>query len=206
MFKNSVSHKTIELLENLFKNNLLDDFFLVGGTAISLQIGHRISEDLDLFTDKEFSGEKIVNEIKKNFQIKPVHISDNSVEVSINGTKNFFMYWAYPLINDLKIWKSIRFADPVDLGIMKLLCLQGRSTKKDIIDLYFIDNEIIKIEDLIKIFNKHYPKDSFNLYSSLKDLINEEELEKSPMPKMIRKIDFNKCYDYVCEKIKKTIN
>ena len=50
--KETIGVSTLELLKTLLKDELLKDFFLVGGTALALQIGHRISIDLDLFTEE----------------------------------------------------------------------------------------------------------------------------------------------------------
>ena len=53
--KETVSEFTLELLKTLMEDELLENFFLAGGTALALQIGHRISLDLDLFTQVSFT-------------------------------------------------------------------------------------------------------------------------------------------------------
>jgi hypothetical protein len=58
--KKTVSKYTLELLIALMQDNLLKDFFLVGGTALSLQIGHRISIDLDLFSVNSFDDSQLL--------------------------------------------------------------------------------------------------------------------------------------------------
>ncbi len=60
MLHHSAIHKeTLELLKSLMQQDFLIDFNLAGGTALALQIGHRISIDIDLFTDKEFNPAEI---------------------------------------------------------------------------------------------------------------------------------------------------
>ena len=51
--KDVVKKETYELLKNLMNEDMLSDFFLVGGTALALKLGHRISIDLDMFTQND---------------------------------------------------------------------------------------------------------------------------------------------------------
>jgi len=52
--------KTKNLLEALSKKSFIKNFYLAGGTALSLQLGHRLSFDLDFFTPEEFDSQKII--------------------------------------------------------------------------------------------------------------------------------------------------
>ncbi|GAB6010544.1 nucleotidyl transferase AbiEii/AbiGii toxin family protein [Viscerimonas tarda] len=51
---NTVKPQLISVLRDLMQENCFNDFVLVGGTALSLRIGHRISVDIDLFTEKSY--------------------------------------------------------------------------------------------------------------------------------------------------------
>jgi len=53
LYKETISQTTLGLLTRMMKDKVLDNFILVGGTALSLQLGHRISIDIDLFCNKE---------------------------------------------------------------------------------------------------------------------------------------------------------
>ena len=55
---NTIHNNTYLVLEALSKRDYLKDFALAGGTSLALQLGHRISIDLDFFTLKEFNSEK----------------------------------------------------------------------------------------------------------------------------------------------------
>lgn len=189
------------------KKESFDNFYLVGGTALSLQLGHRQSIDLDLFSQKEFSF-NLISKLEKNY--KAINISDNSIEVSINGVKIFLLYFAFPRNRELKTIERIRLADPVDIGLMKLLALQGRTTKKDIIDLYIIHKKILPLDSLLNLFEKHFPKESFNSYRSTIKLIDREALEKTSMPKMLEDVEYQTALKtiekYIFQHISKLIN
>jgi predicted nucleotidyltransferase component of viral defense system len=199
LYTNIISKNAHNLLESICSIQNLKSFYLVGGTALSLQIGHRLSEDLDFFSQEEFKS-NIVYNIKKPYTV--TSISDNSIEISIDKTKVFFFYFAFPLYKAIIKSNNIRIAHPIDIGLMKLLCLQGRTTKKDIVDLFFIHKKVMPLEKLLDIFEKHFPKASFNSYASLSSLIDPQILAKQKMPKMLRECNWDECLNLVEDKIK----
>lgn len=198
LHKKVLANDTFNLLIRLNKTNALKSFYLVGGTALALLLNHRESIDLDFFSQEEFDSNLLQN-INEDFEVLSLH--KNSIEAIVNDTKVMFFYFAFPRFKDLINVKGIRMADPVDIGLMKLLALQGRATKKDIIDLYFIDKEVIKLNELLDIFQSYYPKEKFNSYDSLKTLLDKDTLLQQPMPRMIEKIEWEECYNEVSKKI-----
>jgi len=195
---NVLPHETLQLLKKIQKIRDFRNFYLVGGTALALYLGHRKSDDLDLFSQTEFTT-SIVHKLPDKSKVLSLH--DNSIELEIDNAKLFFFYFAYPLYKEVIMIESIRLADPVDIGLMKLLSLQRRTTRKDIIDLFFIDKEIIPLDKLLLLFEKHFPKDSFNSYDSLKRLIDPDELQSQPMLKMLVKYSWRECLETVEKKI-----
>lgn len=205
MFTKTLSKNTLSVLKKLGKWDKIKSFVLVGGTALALELGHRKSEDLDFFSKIEFRS-TVLNEFHNFKKIKTIGVFNNSVEVFLDDIKVFFMYWAYPLTKPRIRWGEIYLADPVDIALMKLFCLQGRSRKKDIIDLYFINEKIISVNKLVKMFEKRFSKESFNRYNTLKQLINIEILETDPMPEMLVKKDWDEMYFKVISQIKLYLN
>ncbi|MBD3280391.1 hypothetical protein GF389_02610 [Candidatus Dojkabacteria bacterium] len=197
LFRSTLPEHSFALLEELMENPKLKNFYLVGGTSLALQIGHRESIDLDLFSQEEFPANML-----DNYKAQQVITKfGNSIETIIQGTKVFLFNFNYKLYKPLKTINSLRLADPIDIGLMKLLALQGRTTKKDIIDLYFIDKKVLPLEELLQIFEDFYPKDSFNSYQSFKMLIDREKIEGEPDPKMLEPINWNACFEIVQNKI-----
>lgn len=203
--RNVLPEFSFRLLQDLSKKQELKDFYLVGGTALSLVLGHRISVDLDFFSSQEFSY-SLIDKIGTPFQ--PISIHNNSIECFIDKTKVFFFYFAFQRYKNLLKVESITMADPVDIGLMKLLALQGRCTKKDIIDLYFIDSQIIPLERLLAIFNDFYPKERINSYESIKTLLVPKVLNSQPDPIILKKkeyVSWDHCFSYVSKKIVKEV-
>jgi len=203
LIRKSLPDYSFKLLEELMGNKELQNFYLVGGTALALQLGHRVSIDIDLFSQKEFPANLVNTLDGKNYDTLSIH--NNSIEIIISSTKVMLFYFAFPLYKKTQLIENIRISHPIDIGLMKLLALQGRSTKKDIIDLYFIDKKVIKLEALLDLFEKHFPKSSFNSYDSLKTLIDVRSFSDEPMPRMFEDIEWENALDLVSGKVTKHI-
>lgn len=193
-----VTEETHQLLIKIQTSQYFDQFYLAGGTSLSLQLGHRKSVDLDFFTDQDFDP-RILNYFPEPY--KTMASFPNSIDIFSCNTKVFFFYFGFPRLKELLVIDKVRLLDPIDIGLNKLLAVQSRSTKKDIVDLYFIDKEIIKLEELFKLYESQYPKDSFNVYDSLTKLVDDEELDSHPVPEMLVDFDWDKAYEVVCNKI-----
>lgn len=175
-------------------------FHLVGGSALSLQLGHRQSLDLDFFSSQNF-GPQLITNLENYGKVRVISTLENTIEAEVNKTKVFLMYFGYPLYEELVVAEGIRMAGVIDIGLMKLICLHSRNTKKDIIDLFFIDREVLPLEKLLTIFEDHFPEESFNQYSSAKELLNPDRLEEQPLPKMVREVDWEEAYQLVSTKM-----
>ena len=134
------------------------DFILAGGTALSLQLGHRISVDLDFFTETLFSTEKIYREIKKA-GLNPIVLQEEkgTLTLTINKIKVSLFHYPYPFFDEKKTWKGFSVAGVRDIAAMKVIAITQRGAKRDFIDLYFILQNIPfwKIaENMVRRFSK----------------------------------------------------
>lgn len=96
LFKETIEESTLELLSKLMGDELLSNFVLVGGTALALQIGHRISVDLDLFTSQPFDAEELTDYLRTNYGFELDFISTNTVKGEINGVQVDCIAHQYP--------------------------------------------------------------------------------------------------------------
>lgn len=193
------------LLPKLSEVEQLRDFYLVGGTALALYLGHRISIDFDFFTKKTFPGNIIDNfSVVNHNHLQVLSKYKGSVEFVLDGVKIFLWENYYPLIRDLDQFHSLRIAQPVDVGLLKIVALEGRSTWKDMVDLFFLDKYVIELEDLADIYRQTYPEDKHNNYSSLKVLLNRQEIEKTPKPDMLTPVNYDEVWNCVSGKLLKS--
>jgi hypothetical protein len=128
-----------------------DQFYLVGGTALALQYGHRRSLDFDLFTTQPFDNQKIIKQIEKTAKITKVHLqSPGELTLRINGIHATFLKFDNPVKHPLMYEQLISMPDDLTIGAMKAFAIGNRSKWKDYADIHFIlqKHSITEIIDL----------------------------------------------------------
>ncbi len=154
--KETVSAVTLELLNVLMKDSELQDFFLVGGTALSLQIGHRMSIDIDLFSQNPFDENKLLAYLENQYRFQLDYIDRNTVKGQINGVKVDLITHAYALVMDVVLDESIRLASLEDIAAMKLNAIVGNGTRlKDFVDIAFLSS-FLSLEQMTSAYEKKY--------------------------------------------------
>jgi len=130
----------LERLKGMIKK---DRFVLAGGTALALQLGHRISEDLDFFTSHSFVTEELFRKIKGK-KLSPVVLQEGkgTLTVLVRQVKLSFFHYDYPFLEKPRDDMGIPVADVVDIASMKIIAINQRGAKRDFIDLYFILQQI----------------------------------------------------------------
>ncbi len=166
----TVQPRTLGILRGLMEIPSLKDFYLVGGTAFSLQVGHRISVDIDLFrfSEENVDTEQIFKEINDNFSNVTFWDSkDYYLKCDIEGVKIDILRYRHPLIDDTLLIDGIRMVSAKDIAPMKLLAISNRGAKKDFYDLYFLLKQFSLDEMFGFYFQKFKRLDEFILYKSL---------------------------------------
>ncbi|MDQ6761328.1 MAG: nucleotidyl transferase AbiEii/AbiGii toxin family protein [Bacteroidota bacterium] len=176
----SVPPGLLGVLHKLMAVEKLKNFRLVGGTALALQFGHRVSVDIDLFTDKSFDKTIILSAIIEIYQPERVSKTANGLTFFIQQIKIDLCNWAVPFIGKLIEDDGIRMASPEDIGAFKLDAVVNRKEQKDFYDLYFLLTRY-SFETLIQSYRQKYP------YNNMKDIfiaiasISEADVSASPI-------------------------
>jgi len=120
--------------------SFLKGFYLAGGTALALQIGHRTSVDFDFYTPKHFDAKELYEEIEKVFEDKAVKTADaeDTLFCTINQVSTSFFWYKYKLIKKLKKIEGVWVASIEDIAAMKFIAINHRPEKRDYIDIYFL--------------------------------------------------------------------
>jgi predicted nucleotidyltransferase component of viral defense system len=116
----------------------LSGFHLAGGTSLALQIGHRVSVDLDFFGNRPFEALEILDELQEFAPVSVMSQSKNILVLNVQEVKVDFVNYRYPLISPILEEDGIRLFSPPDIGAMKLTAIAGRGRKRDFFDLYFL--------------------------------------------------------------------
>ncbi len=179
---------TLELLKKLMKLPGLDNFYLVGGTALALRIGHRISVDLDLFSHVEFSTQELISEIELLGSMKIIGEARNILNVVIDGVEVDIIRHNYPLLEEIEIIDGLRLISKKDIAAMKLSAIARRGSKKDFYDVYFILQEF-SIEELFEFYKLKYK--SREMFHLVKSLVYFGEADLEPAPEMLIDVDWS---------------
>lgn len=156
-------------------------FYLTGGTALALQIGHRISVDFDFFTAIPFTNETLiaqVNRVFDNYKIVIVQNEKNTLTVLLDDEVKISFFCLeyenyYPLIDT----EYFKLAEIREIGIMKMIAL-FRATYKDYVDLYFIIKHV-SFNELIEDAQKKHPNFEKALY--IKALLSYDDVDYIPI-------------------------
>src|SRR5579863_2759900 len=111
---------TVELLKRLLADKQLSAFNLVGGTAFALQLGHRKSVDLDLFTTSGFDTGRMAAYLEKQYKAEIFDQNDKGVFGYIGPVKVDLMRDPHPMIDKPEIMEGLRMLSTRDIGAMKM--------------------------------------------------------------------------------------
>jgi predicted nucleotidyltransferase component of viral defense system len=155
-------------------------FVLVGGTALALQIGHRISIDIDLFGDQELEEADILSVLSEFDTVKIIKKSKNIIICSVGGIKVDFVNYPYPFIDKVICHENIRLASTKDIAAMKLNAIAGRGSKKDFVDLYFL-LKAFSMEEMIRFYMDKYQDGSEFMVRKSLTYFEDADLQIDPI-------------------------
>lgn len=201
MHENTLAKDTKHVLELISKQAFLAPFYLSGGTALALYLGHRESEDLDFFTELDFDASKLLIEIEKVVKTSGTEISENTLNCYIQGVKVQFLGYPYKLINQTIGWHNINISSIEDIACTKLLTISARGSKKDFIDMHFILKKY-SLDMLFELLEKKYPKTDYNQVHILKSLAYFVDADLLPMPRMHVQITWDEIKIAIIVKLK----
>lgn len=162
----TIEPDTLGLLKSLMSKPYLEQFFLVGGTALALQLGHRVSIDLDLFTVSDFDQDELLVSLKKEFDVI-VRVTSPSIFITeINNVKVDFVRFRYDFLFPISV-DGIRMLDIRDIAPMKLDAVTKRGGKKDFYDIYFLLQKMPLQEILDLYLTKFQHSTLFHVIKSL---------------------------------------
>ena len=155
----TVTTEMRELLKWVGQQDFISPFYLAGGTALTLQMGHRKSVDLDFFsqTDEvhERTRQRIIRAIaERDGQV--IENVDGNLVLLVDDVRVGFFSYGYKLIEPFAQLENVNVASMLDIGLMKLDAVIGRGSRKDFFDLYVIAEQY-PLEELLQAGARKYP-------------------------------------------------
>lgn len=161
-----ISEGMLNICLKLAKYKQAGRYYLAGGTALAIQIGHRVSEDLDFFTPEIVNSDSIISWMEETFSLKSASVifkKLDQLDLRIDGVKVSFIGYPFPLLyplvglNDKESGlPDIKLASINEIALFKAYALGRRASFRDYIDLYYILH--YKYSSLEKIIADCYKK------------------------------------------------
>ena len=203
LFWNTITNPMREVLRGFMQSELGSQFYLAGGTALSLQIGHRLSVDLDFFSPTEDipSTREVIEKTLNPFQIMLSDSSWGNLVYIVNNVRVGFYGYGFPLIAPLIETENIRLASIEDVALMKFDALLGRASRKDFYDLYFICKHL-SLRELLNKAPQKYPSVRDFEVQVVKRLVFFENAENETNPVLLNEIDWQSVKNFFIDQAK----
>jgi hypothetical protein len=180
-------------------------FYLAGGTALALQLGHRRSEDLDFFSPTEDIS-TLRSKHEEALAVFHVLMADSSwgnLVYLVRDVRVGFYGYGYEVIDSLIEKEDLRLASIEDIALMKLDALLSRAARKDFYDLYFICQRV-PLRSLLDLAPQKYPSVRDFEAQAVKRLVFFDNAEYETDPPLLQSVTWQVVKDYFVLQAKKT--
>ena len=182
---NTVTPDMRTVMRGFSRSALSREFYLAGGTALALQLGHRCSIDLDFFSATQEDVPALIEPLRQALKDFSPILSDSSwgnlIFLANNVRVGFFGY-GYELVEPLSQAEGIALASVEDIGLMKLDALLSRASRKDFHDLYIICQRMT-LRELLDLAPRKYPSvRDFEAQVTRHMLMFERAEQETPVP------------------------
>jgi len=177
-------------------------FYLAGGTAVALHLGHRRSVDLDWFSGESLGDiMKLARALTEGVGFKAGRVAPGTLHGARSGVRLSFLEYFYPNLRKPSFLAEFgcRIASLDDLACMKLSAVAQRGSKKDFVDVYAILLEHRSLPDILKLYQKKYHISDIS--HLLTGLAYFDDAEEEPMPVMLWRVK----WEDVKEAIRKSL-
>jgi predicted nucleotidyltransferase component of viral defense system len=179
--QNAVEPHTLELLKRICALGAVENFALGGGTNLALRLGHRLSIDLDFFTDSPYQNNFIFQAIIKEFPSAELLFEQNQTMMfSIDDIKVDFVLYPFKWQLPFETIDTARLITLQDIIPMKLQALSNRFAKKDFWDITFLLNTY-SLTEMLEIFKSKFPQIDIGYIIHSLTNFDEAEMEQQPV-------------------------
>lgn len=197
----TVLPNTLELLKELSSRPEMSGLRLVGGTALALQYGHRQSVDLDFFGTPVVDQYDIIDVLSSIGSLTILNQNKRILQVVLNNIKvDVIDYSQYSWIDAAVEETGIVLASPCDIAAMKINAIEGRGSRKDFVDIFFLLQHY-SLQQLLDFYAQKYPNHSF--FRALLSLTYFDDAEQQAMPKMISPVDWDEIKTVITSEVRK---
>jgi hypothetical protein len=177
-------------LAGLKRAGLLDGLYLAGGVAVAHHLGHRRSNDLDLFSSSvDFDLEELRRRAGEELGVETVAQSDATLKLRIGAAAVDVVRYPYPLLGRATLGpEGVKVASARDLAVMKLAAIAKRGVRRDYWDLYeLLTRTKLTLSSICDDYVRKFGVSESDLYHVLRALTWFEDAEAEPLPRGLRR-------------------
>ncbi|MBS3788824.1 nucleotidyl transferase AbiEii/AbiGii toxin family protein [Candidatus Bipolaricaulota bacterium] len=181
-----------------------EDFYIAGGTGLALQIGHRISEDFDLFTESYIPDNFLeqVEDVFSDHSVSPSVNNPDELTLFVGETKVTFLRYPFPVVGKQKNYEGVSLLEAKEIAATKAYTIGRRGSYKDYVDLYFcLRGEYTTIKEIIDIASQKYGE-KFNARLFLEQLVYYEDIEASEIKYLKEEVQVDELESFFGKKIR----
>ncbi len=159
-------------------------FYLAGGTALAIYYQHRLSIDLDWFTENPMGDAMLLASRLQNVVALSIsEVGPGTLHALSDNVRLSFLEYRYPLLEPVTISPNFHapLASLADIACMKLSAVAQRGSRKDFIDVYTLVQRYSPLADLLALYQRKY--ELKDITSVLYGLVYFDDAEKEPLPK-----------------------
>lgn len=169
------------------------DFYLAGGTGLALRFGHRISLDLDLFSEtnrlRAQERSSILERLRCGGRLEVREHKDGTLHLVLERTAVSLFHYPYRLLESAQTWRGLRVASLADIAAMKVSAVIGRGSRKDFLDLHRVCREL-GLKTVLDGTSRKFPDHGDLMIQAAKALVYFEDAEKEPLPRLLEPVSW----------------
>ncbi len=205
MYPTGISPVTRRSLAILSQNTGLSHFYLAGGTACALRLGHRLSYDLDFFTPLSFDQKELSDWMSTHGKFKLDQIKKDTLLGIFEKTNVSFFTYRYALIGKTEDFDGMAILGEPDLAAMKVDAISSRGTKRDFIDLYFLGKNI-PLAEALRLYQQKYRRQNLNLAHTMRALAYFTDADNQDPPEMLKSCDWGEVKAYFLQEVSRVFD
>lgn len=155
MFTKTILPDTLRAIKLSATIPTIQRAYLAGGTALALQMGHRVSVDLDFFTQEKFDENLVATELSNFPEFTEDQRAWATVLGKISKTKFSIFYYKHKLIDQMLDFEGIKLAGKKDIAAMKIHAISDRGLKRDFIDVFLLSKEFT-LDQMLDFYEEKY--------------------------------------------------
>ncbi|MCX7915858.1 MAG: nucleotidyl transferase AbiEii/AbiGii toxin family protein [Verrucomicrobiae bacterium] len=180
MYNDILTSAQKSALAILSGSSVARSFYLAGGTALALHLGHRESADFDFFCEQRFDPHELLNLLPP---VRVLQAARDTLTIELNTVRTSFFGYPHRLLRPTVTGPSgFHVADVADIAAMKLVAIAGRGSRKDFVDVFFICRLCFPLKEAIQLLQAKFSSEAYDLYHILRSLTYFADAEAEPMP------------------------